>query len=392
MNYVLFDDKTRENLLPLTFTRPTAELRFGILSIREKWGKHLNKKLSYLTEDYLGEKYSTQIESENILINGSVCPSPELVSAISNLDPDEALIAGPTIIACHLDKDGVRAFDGQNTTNFQSVEYKSEVLKIDQLWDLFQKNGDAIEQDFELITNGRNSASISDTNKVLGENLFVEEGVSMEHVIINSTMGPVYIGANVEIMEGSMIRGPFAICNDSTIKLGTKIYGPTTIGPHSKVGGEISNSIIMGYSNKAHDGFMGNSLVGEWCNIGAGTNTSNLKNNYSEVKIWSYSSNSFESTGLQFCGLIMGDHSKCSINTMFNTGTVVGVNANIFGTGFPPKQIPSFSWGGPDEMETFDFDKAVELVKLVMKRRNIEFGASEEKILREIYNRTLTNH
>jgi len=392
MNYILFDDKTRENLLPLTFTKPTAELRFGILSIREKWEKHLNAKLSHLTEDYLSEKYSLQIENENILINGSVCPSPQLVSAISNLQPNQALVAETSIIACHLDKEGVRAFNGQHTSDYQRDEYQSELLKISQPWDLFQKNAEAIQQDFDILTKDRNSASISSTNMILGNDLFVEEGVSMEHVIINSAKGPVYIGANVEIMEGSMIRGPFAICNDSTLKLGTKIYGPTTIGPHSKVGGEISNSIIMGYSNKAHDGFMGNSLVGEWCNLGADTNTSNLKNNYGEVKIWSYSSNSFESTGLQSCGLIMGDHSKCGINTMFNTGTVVGVNANIFGSGFPSKHIPSFSWGISNDVETFDFDKAIKLAKVVMKRRDINLEASEEKILREIYNRTVKNH
>lgn len=392
MSYILFDDKTRENLLPLTFTKPTAELRFGILTIREKWENYLNEKISHLTEDYLKEKYPIQIESDNILINGSVCPSAELNAEISNLQLNEVLISDSTIIACHVDQDGAKLFDAQNTSAYHNITCKSEPLQVSHLWDLFQKNGDAIQQDFEMLSKGRDSASISNSNKVMGDQLFVEEGVSMEHVIINTTTGPVYIGKNTEIMEGCLIRGPFAICNDSTLKLGTKIYGPSTIGPYSKAGGEISNSIIMGYSNKAHDGFMGNSLLGEWCNLGADTNTSNLKNNYGRVKIWSYISNSYESTDLQFCGLIMGDHSKCGINTMFNTGTVIGVSANIFGAGFPPKHIPSFSWGGAAKIETFDFNKAIELTKVVTKRRNIDFADIDERILREIYNRTVQDH
>src|SRR5690606_7840722 len=248
--------------------------------------------------------------------------------------------------------------------------------------DIFSKNTLAIQADFDLLTKGRQSAAIPDSVFCINrKNIFVEEGARLNFASLNASDGPIYIGKNAEIMEGCTIRGPFALCDSSTLKMQTKIYGGTSIGPHSKVGGEVNNSVIFGYSNKAHDGFLGNSVIGEWCNLGADTNNSNLKNNYAEVKLWDYEKEGFANTGLQFCGLMMGDHSKCGINTMFNTGTVVGVSANIFGSGFPRNFIPSFSWGGSGGFTTYNTEKAFEVAKVVMSRRNIEFSDLDAKIL-----------
>jgi len=385
MNIILFDDESRDNLLPITYTRPVADIRIGILTIREKWERHLNSGSSSLTQDYLQNKYPCIRADENLLISGSVCPSEELVTEVKALNIGEALITDNFLIACVIDKVGLESFNIQDLTQFQTKNSAADILRVEHLWDIFINNGTAIEQDFSALTSNRESENPSDTNCVLGSNLFMEEGVKMECATINTDTGPVYIGKNVEIMEGTHIRGPFAIGEGSVIKMDAKIYGPTTIGPHCRAGGEISNCVFLGYSNKGHDGFLGNSVIGEWCNLGADTNNSNLKNNYGQVKLWSYSSNDYEDTGLQFCGLIMGDHSKCGINTMFNTGTVVGVNANIFGAGFQPKLIPSFAWGS-DEGDNYDIGKAIEVAKTVCERRNVEFTKEDEDILTHIYN------
>ncbi|OFX85716.1 MAG: glucose-1-phosphate thymidylyltransferase [Bacteroidetes bacterium GWF2_33_16] len=386
MNYILFDDNSWDNLLPLTFTRPVCEIRTGILTIREKWEKYLNSPISYITKDYLNTKYSLKTGAQNILINGSVIPDLELVKTILDLNNSCSIVKNNQLIAARLEEKEIAEFSYDNVQSYKFSEYSSSLLKINWPWEIFSLNGQNIESDFGLITKNRNSQAISSTNNILGkENIFIEEGVKLEFATLNASTGPIYIGKDAEIMEGSLIRGPFVLGEHSTLKLGAKIYGPTTIGPHCKVGGEVNNSVIMGYSNKAHDGFLGNSVIGEWCNLGADTNNSNLKNNYAEVRLWNYTTEKFIKTGLQFCGLFMGDHSKCAINTMFNTGTVVGVNANIFGEGFPRNFVPSFSWGGSHGFSVFSIEKAFEVAEKVMERRGIKFNETEKNILSKVF-------
>lgn len=385
MNYILFDGNVRNQLLPLTFTRPVAEIRVGILTIREKWEHLLGFTTTTVTEDYLSEKYPFLELEKNILINASFLPSENLVNIIKGLEENQAVFLDDEPIAFF-------ATEGQEVDfeTFDIIQYAhDDVLRIEHTWDIFSKNGEAIKRDFEMITNGRESQPIpANVWTKNPENIFIEEGAKIEFCTLNASEGPIYIGKDAEIMEGSMVRGPFALCEHSTLKMGAKIYSNTTIGPHSKVGGEVNNSVIFGYSNKGHDGFLGNSVLGEWCNLGADTNNSNLKNNYTEVRLWNYETENFARTGLQFCGLMMGDHSKCSINTMFNTGTVVGVSANIFGSGFPRNFVPSFSWGGSGGLTTFKTDKAFEVAKVVMERRNIEFSEMDAKILEHVFEET----
>ncbi len=389
MNYILFDNKSWDNLLPLTFTRPVCEVRSGILTIKEKWEKYLNVKMSYLTQDFLQVKYKLNIEQENILISGSIIPNSRLLDDLENLNLNEALVKDGKIIAVKLEQQSVSRFDYSDINKYNKKDYTEDIIEINWSWDIFRLNGDNIKSDFDLLTKDRKSAKLSPTNNVLGkENIFIEEGAKIEFATLNANTGPIYIGKDTEIMENSVIRGPFALCDYSVLKISAKIYGPTTIGPHSKVGGEVNNSVIFGYSNKAHDGFLGNSVIGEWCNLGADTNNSNLKNNYAEVRLWNYETGRFLKTGLQFCGLIMGDHSKCAINTVFNTGTVVGVNANIFGEGFPRNFVPSFSWGGAHGFTVYGINKAFEVAEIVMERRNIKLDEVEKNILKEIFERT----
>jgi UDP-N-acetylglucosamine diphosphorylase/glucosamine-1-phosphate N-acetyltransferase len=385
INYILFDDN-RADLLPLTFTRPVADIRVGILTIREKWEKHLKTTTSTLTEEYLSEKFQKKISENNIFINGSILPSIELVAAIEKLKDGEYMVKANTIIAASYSKAKVETFRNDISTVINPIQFTGEVTKINRLWDIFSLNGKALTDDYSIITSGRKSKKISTTNHVINpENIFIEEGAKVECSVLNASNGPIYIGKDSEIMEGCLIRGPLALCEHATLKMGAKIYGATTIGPNSKFGGEINNCVVLGNANKAHDGFLGNSVIGEWCNIGADSNNSNLKNNYAEVKLWNYNSEKFISTGLQFCGLIMGDHSKCGINTMFNTGTVVGVCANIFGAGYPRNFIPSFSWGGPQGMSVYPLEKAFETTQKVMLRRGIEFNTVEKKILEQVF-------
>ena len=376
-------------MLPLTFTKPTAEIRFGINTIKEKWESILGLKCSYLTKPHLQVKYKAHFKKENTLINGSVIPDKDLLAEINNLGINEALVKDEFIVAVNTADTGLTEINAETCKKYRQIRSVSSFLKINHLWELFKHNGEVIVKDFESITKGRRSVNISKNNNLLNpDNIFVEEGAMVQFATINASAGPVYIGKGAEVMEGVVIRGPFALCEQSTLKIGAKIYGPTTVGPFSKVGGEINNSIIMGYTNKAHDGFLGNSILGEWCNIGADTNCSNLKNNYASVKLWSYISGKFEDTGQQFCGLIMGDHSKCGINTMFNTGTVVGVSANIFGQGFPRTFIPSFSWGGAGGFTTFLLPKALEVARRVMARRNIELSDEDIQIIGEVFKMT----
>ncbi len=387
MNYILFDSN-RINLLPLTFTRPVADIRIGILTIREKWEKMLGVKTSSKTEDYLSKKYPIKFstDNDNIWINGSLCPNTKLLEEIKRLQPNQALLSSAIILA--INTGGDKIFNGVVNDNFVKIESHAKAMQVENSWDIFSKNDEAIRSDFELLTVGRKSLALSSTNQLIGDTIFIEEGAKVECAILNASTGPIYIGKDAEIMEGSIIRGPFALGEHSTLKLGAKIYGPTTIGPHCKVGGEVNNSVIFGYSNKAHDGFLGNSVIGEWCNIGADSNNSNLKNNYAEVKLWNYEQEHFVNTGLTFCGLIMGDHSKCGINTMFNTGTVVGVNANIFGSGFPRNFIPSFSWGGAAGFTTYKLKDAFEVASRVYGRRGLVFDENEQTILSHIFELT----
>lgn len=385
MNYVLFDGTVRNALLPFTFTRPVADIRIGILTIREKWEKYLGYTTTTLTEEYLMEKYPMVEMEENIMINASFLPNPILIDMVQNLNPKEAILFGEEIIAFH-------THDTQEDIDFDEyelIEYEGDVLRIENTWDIFAKNDAAIREDFELLTEDRFSQPIpKSVNVIAPENIFIEEGAKLEFVTLNASTGPIYIGKNAEIMEGSVIRGPFALCEEAQVKLATKVYGATTVGPHCRIGGEVNNSVLFGYSNKGHDGFLGNSVLGEWCNIGADSNNSNLKNNYEEVRLWSYETEGFARTGLQFCGLMMGDHSKCGINTMFNTGTVVGVSTNIFGSGFPRNFVPSFSWGGASGFTTYITKKAFETAKIVMSRRHVAFTEQDAKILEYVFEET----
>jgi UDP-N-acetylglucosamine diphosphorylase/glucosamine-1-phosphate N-acetyltransferase len=387
---ILFDDDRRENLLPLTFTRPVAMLRVGILTIAEKWEKLLGAQCHFHTPEYLSKKFPLpQSNGEYLLINGGILPTKSLLSEILSLKSGEAIFDKTSLIAAILpaSPQGKSYLDKKNYSTIKNTD--CTYLEVRNPWDIFRLNGEAIEVDYELITAGRKSLPISNSNKAINpERIFIEEGAVVECSVLNASSGPIYIGKGAEVMEGSLVRGPFALCEHSALKLGAKIYGPTTIGPHSKVGGEVNNCVIFGFSNKAHDGFIGNSVIGEWCNLGADTNTSNLKNNYASVKLWNYPKGGFVDTGLQFCGLIMGDHSKCGINTMFNTGTVVGVSANIFGDGFPRNFIPSYSWGGAQGFSTYKTTKAFETARIVMGRRGLELSQVDADILTHIFEET----
>jgi UDP-N-acetylglucosamine diphosphorylase/glucosamine-1-phosphate N-acetyltransferase len=382
MNYILFDGPSRNALLPFTFTRPVAEIRIGILTIREKWEKYLGSTTTTLTEEYLSEKFPMVELEENVMINASFLPNPILVELISNLERNQAVFKGDEVIAFYTEESQEEVdFD-----TYEIIEFNENCLTVEHTWDIFAKNDAALREDFELLTEDRTSQPIpKSVNVISPSSIFIEEGAKLEFVTLNASTGPIYIGKNSEIMEGSVIRGPFALCEEAQVKLATKVYGATTVGPHCRIGGEVNNSVLFGYSNKGHDGFLGNSVLGEWCNIGADSNNSNLKNNYEEVKLWSYKTENFAKTGLQFCGLMMGDHSKCGINTMFNTGTVVGVSANIFGSGFPRNFVPSFSWGGASGFVTYLTKKAFEVAKIVMDRRHVEFTEQDKAILEHVF-------
>ncbi|MDA9783048.1 GlmU family protein [Vicingaceae bacterium] len=388
MNLIFFD-QNRQNLLPLAYTRPIAEFRCGILTLAEKWSKRVEEaKVSYLTEDYLAEKYPAQYEELNYYVNGSILANDKLVEATKALNEGELLVDAVTnkvLVFCSGDQLGYENF---SPSEAQKVLFQEPYLSIENIWDIFSKNREAIEEDFQLITEGRISQALDETCTHIGNRLFIEEGAKVQAAILNSKSGPIYIGKNAEVMEGSVVRGGLAMCEGAMLKLATKIYGPTTVGPHSKVGGEVNNSVIFGYSNKGHDGFLGNSVLGEWCNLGADTNVSNLKNNYAEIKLWNFEKMGFKPTGLQFCGLMMGDHSKSGINTMFNTATVVGVSANIYGGGFPRNFIPSYAWGGSEKWMVFRFEKAMEVAEKVMERRSVKLDEVEKGILKHVFEET----
>lgn len=387
-NIILFDDESREQMLPLSYTRPVAEIRTGIFTIRERWEKLLKGHASYITSDYLNQRFPMHLEDDNIVINGAVMPNDRLVRLIEQLEPNEALMDDGNLIAARLNH-----HQFENLLRDESIEEISGLeladtpfIHLSYPWDLFLYLRATIEYDFNLITKGRTSQTLPSNNQVIaGDNIFLEEGAHVSCAILNAQSGPIYIGKNAQIMEGAIIRGPVTIGEGSVIKMGAKIYGPAAIGPDCKVGGEVKDVVILGHSNKAHDGYLGNSIIGEWCNLGAGTSVSNLKNNYSNVRMWDYSTRSMRDSGLQFLGLVMGDHSKAGIQSMFNTGTIVGVASNVFGEGFPPKFVPSFSWGGSSGFITHRLDEALATAQKVMARRDIEFSTEDENILRKVF-------
>jgi UDP-N-acetylglucosamine diphosphorylase/glucosamine-1-phosphate N-acetyltransferase len=395
MNLILFDEpEIRQNLLPFTFTRPVADIRVGILTIAEKWVYYAKKQVSFLTQEYLQPKFPDHTTAENVYVNGGVMPDAFLWTEIQALLPGEALMREGRLVAINSGADffntPANLFEHEPATRRELAEPH---VTLQNTWEIFLFNANQIRSDFKLVSAGRQSQPVNDAHTIVygQENIFIEEGVKIRAAILNAESGPIYLGKNSEIQEGALIKGPFALCEGSTVNMGAKMRGDNTVGPHSKVGGEISNSVILGYSNKGHDGFLGNSVIGEWCNLGADSNTSNLKNNYANVKLWDHGKGGFKDTGLQFCGLMMGDHSKCGINTMFNTGTVTGVSANVFGSGFPRNFIPSFAWGGPAGFETYQLRKVFEVAEKVMARRGKPFDQVEKDILTHVFEGTKTS-
>lgn len=381
MSFVLIDSpEIWKGFLPLTFTRPLSGIRIGILTIQEKWEKHLGTGAAFVTQSYLQEKFKPS-EAEGLVIFSHYCPDEDLVKTLRALKPGEALYHNNEVVAFY-----GKASDAGKLSGFKIVNFTKEIFQLRHVWEIFQKNAEALKADFKLLTKGRTSEKLSKTLSIIGDpsQVFLEKGAKAEACILNVTAGPVYLAADAELMEGCMVRGPFSLGEHSALKMGAKVYGASTIGPHSKVGGEMSNSVIFGYSNKAHDGFLGNSVLGEWCNLGADTNNSNLKNNYSNVKLYNYREGKQVDTGLQFCGLIMGDHSKSGINTMFNTGTVVGVGCNVYGGGFPPTHVPNFSWGGSEGLEPYQLSKLFETAERVYERRGLKFSEQEKAILEAV--------
>lgn len=390
MNFILFDDSVRNSLLPFTHTRPVADIRCGIYTMRERWEHLLETGTSTLTAAYLQEVFPLSSTDDNIFLNSSLFATEALADAVRSLPAEHRLTSGETLIAVRTAKN--HNFDSFTTAtqDLPGISYNEPVKKLQQKWDIFSLNEQAIKDDFQLITKGRTSALLPEGVIVTGkENVFLEPTARIQPgTVINATGGAVYIGENAEIMEGCLVRGPLAMCEGAVLKMGAKVYTGCTLGPGCKVGGEISNVVFFANSNKGHDGFVGNAVIGEWCNLGADTNSSNLKNNYDEVKIWDEHLNKSVRTGLTFCGLLMGDHSKCGINTMFNTGTVVGVSCNIYGGSFPEKFIPSFAWGGSEGAVTYKLERALDTARRMMARRNKELTKAEEDMYLHIFEQT----
>ncbi len=401
MHFQFFDDSQINHLFPLTLTRPSADLRVGILTIAEKWLHDFSVQDSthfgFQTRDYLSKKFlniQAKLSSPETItyINGKVVPNEALNNQVRSLSMNQKLVKDGLMVAICSQLMNSDEFNSQlenGFTHFDSVELDSDITVISRPFHIFKLNAQEIQADFERLTSGRTSQPLSSTNTKLGKYpVFLEEGAQVECSILNALDGPIYLGKNTEIMEGSVVRGPLALCEGSKLKLATKVYGATTLGPYSNVGGEVNNIVIQGYSNKGHDGFLGNAVLGEWCNIGADSNCSNLKNTYDEVKVWNYASRRFDKSGMQFCGLIMGDHSKCGINTMFNTGTVVGVACNLFGAGFPRQFVPDFSWGGASGFVTHKLPAVDKTAALVLVRRGKEYNETEQEIMHYLFQET----
>ncbi len=389
-NIILFDNEIRDFLLPFTFTRPVCEIRMGILTNRERWEKALKGKASYITQDYLSEKFDITISEQNFLINGSVLPTPELKSLINQMDHGEALLLNGELIAAVLDRDQFSRLMYDDIEELSSYELEeTPIIKVNRIWDIFLLNQSAILADVATMTAGKTSQPLSNTNTIIGKGqIFLEKGAVVEGATLNASGGPIYIGKDAEVMEGALIRGPFALGEGSVVKMGAKIYGPTSVGPHCVVAGEMKNVVMFGHSNKGHEGYLGNSVIGEWCNLGADTNCSNLKNNWSEVKLWSYLTGQFEPSGQLKAGLFMGDYSMAGINSMFNTGTITGICCNIFGGDFAPKYIPSFSWGGKEKLTTYIPEKAFDAIEKMMKVHGQELDSQDRLLMMKIFEET----
>lgn len=388
-NIILFDlPAVRENLLPLSYTRPIADFLVGITTLRKKWESFLAGEFSYSTVGYLSEKYPMKAAEENLFIASNIIATEQLARRLDSLEPGEVLMAdtmaGQRVLVGF--KGGANRLDEVIHSMPAGIVYEEKVDAINYVYDIFLLNGRQIEADFDVLTAGREGQSIPRSNTVIGdpERIYIESGAIVEGVVLNASHGPIYVGRHVEIMEGSCLRGPIALGEHSTVNMGTRIYPGTSLGPWCKVGGELNNVVIFGFTNKAHDGFLGNAVIGEWCNLGAGCVASNLKNDYTEIKLWNYPSHRFLRTGLQFCGLIMADHSKAGINTMFNTATVVGVGVNIHGSGFPRNFIASFSEGGPSGFTDLPMEKFFDIAKRMMARRGRSLSEADNCIFHAI--------
>ncbi len=387
MNYILFGAQARDHMLPFTFIRPLADIRVGILTIRQKWEAWLQQETSTLTMPYLSEKYPLVKESDNILINSSVLPDEVLLAEIDRLQPNQTLVSGDVLIAHRVKEEDIGNMAQELLDHVEPLHTRCNIRKLSRLWDIVTLNESEIAVDHKMITKGREGQPLPAHARALApENIFIEAGAKIDMAMINASEGPVYIGEGAHVMDGAMIKGPAGIGSGATVRMGAKIYGGSSVGPQSKVGGEMHSSVIFGYSNKAHEGFLGHSVIGEWCNIGADTNTSNLKINYDKIRLWDYVEQSFIRSDRTFCGTFMGDHSKCGIDTMFNTGTVIGVGAQVFGTGYMRNFIPSFARGSG--FDVVAIDKAIEVAKRVYARRNMTFSAMDEKILRHVFDET----
>ena len=388
-NIILFDlPAVRENLLPLSYTRPIADFLVGITTLRKKWESFLAGEFSYSTVGYLSEKYPMKTAEENLFIASNIIATEHLARRLDSLEPGEVLMAdtmaGQRVLVGF--KGGANRLDEVIHSMPAGIVYEEKVDAINYVYDIFLLNGRQIEADFDVLTAGREGQSIPRSNTVIGDpdRIYIESGAIVEGVVLNASHGPIYVGRHVEIMEGSCLRGPIALGEHSTVNMGTRIYAGTSLGPWCKVGGELNNVVIFGFTNKAHDGFLGNAVIGEWCNLGAGCVASNLKNDYTEIKLWNYPSHRFLRTGLQFCGLIMADHSKAGINTMFNTATVVGVGVNIHGSGFPRNFIASFSEGGPSGFTDLPMEKFFDIAKRMMARRGRSLSEADNRIFHAI--------
>lgn len=388
MKVLLFDHAViRQKLLPFTFTRPVADLRIGIMTIHDKWSHYLQADFGFATEPYLSNRFPSIDAS--FWINGAVCPDTRLAEAIQQLSPGQGIYLDDVLVAAHAPGPDWSPEDN----GLEHIPYAHSIVLIDRPWKIFQLNAGELQKDFDLLTKDRESEPITDKHTVVygRENLFLEEGVNIRAAIIDAEKGPVYLGKNSTVMEGAIIKGSLALLEGATVSIGAKLRGDSTVGPYCKVGGELSNSVLHSYSNKGHDGFLGNAVIGQWCNLGADTNCSNMKNNYTPVKVFDHHSGGFIDTGGIFCGLLMGDHSKTGISTMLNTGTVVGVSANIFGPGFPRQLIPSFAWGGAAGFNTFKINKVFETASAMMSRRQVTMNEEEKAILEQIYQDTAHN-
>ena len=387
MKIVLYDGPAHTSLRPLTFCCPVAHLRLGIRTLAQKWEACAGREIDgYHPEPYLIEAYGLAFEEEEdtLFIAGDVIAHPALWEQLRGLRPGQRLVFdNQTIGYC-----AGAPLQESDWEALESVGCYTEVQRLRYPWDFFRMNGDAIEADLAmsmLHQDGDRPQSHPNIQVRGSYPVVVHPTACIESAVLNATEGSIYIGPNAHVMEGAIVRGPFALCEHATLKMGARIYGKTTVGPHCKAGGELNNVLMNSYSNKGHDGFLGNAVIGSWCNLGADTNNSNLKNNYAPVRMWSYPEGDYVDTGMQFCGLVMGDHAKTAINTMLNTGTVVGVAANIFGSGFPPRFIPSFSWGGADRLEEHRLEQALQTASRMMQRRGLHLDNAQRHIMEQVF-------